>query len=128
VTIINSSYKRDCLFLYSWAAKDHELRQAVKDYDSQLNQATLSLAEFKHRALTAEVIFPFYNTNAYLILHPQLQLEESHTNISRTQELEKEVKEKVLLIGKLRHEGSSSSQCPDFGPRTQRHCNSGDNQ
>ncbi|PSR99309.1 hypothetical protein PHLCEN_2v4168 [Hermanssonia centrifuga] len=34
----------------------------------------------------------------------QLQLEESATNSTRTQELEKEVKEKNLLIGKLRHE------------------------
>ncbi|KAJ7741451.1 hypothetical protein DFH07DRAFT_751141 [Mycena maculata] len=69
------------------AAKDHELRQAVKDYNSQLIQVTQSLAEYKHRALTAE-----------------LQLEESQTNTSRTQELEKEVKEKSLLIEKLRHE------------------------
>ncbi|KAF8802263.1 hypothetical protein BYT27DRAFT_7197360 [Phlegmacium glaucopus] len=69
------------------AAKDHELRQAVKDYESQLLQVTQSLADYKHRALTAE-----------------LQLEESHTNITRTQELEKEIKEKHLLIGKLRHE------------------------
>ncbi|KAF5369005.1 hypothetical protein D9758_002861 [Tetrapyrgos nigripes] len=68
-------------------AKEHELRQAVKDYDSQLIQVTQSLAEYKHRALTAE-----------------LSLEESQTNTSRTQELEKEVKEKNLLIGKLRHE------------------------
>ncbi|KAG6834980.1 hypothetical protein H0H93_005946 [Arthromyces matolae] len=68
-------------------AKDHELKQAVKDYESQLTQVTQSLAEFKHRALTAEI-----------------QLEESTTNASRTQELEKEVKEKNLLIGKLRHE------------------------
>ncbi|KAJ7359187.1 hypothetical protein DFH08DRAFT_405602 [Mycena albidolilacea] len=69
------------------AAKDHELRQAVKDYNSQLTQVTQSLAEYKHRALTAE-----------------LQLEETQTNTSRTQELEKEVKEKTLLIEKLRHE------------------------
>ncbi|KAF9269616.1 hypothetical protein L218DRAFT_993643 [Marasmius fiardii PR-910] len=69
------------------AAKEHELRQAVKDYESQLLQATQSLAEFKHRALTAE-----------------LSLEESQVNNSRAQELEKEVKEKQLLIGKLRHE------------------------
>ncbi|EEB88659.1 hypothetical protein MPER_13386, partial [Moniliophthora perniciosa FA553] len=67
--------------------KEHELRQAVKDYESQLVQATQSLAEYKHRALTAE-----------------MSLEESQTNSSRTQELEKEVKEKNLLIGKLRHE------------------------
>ncbi|KAJ7754485.1 hypothetical protein B0H16DRAFT_746139 [Mycena metata] len=69
------------------AAKDHELRQAVKDYNSQLIQVTQSLAEYKHRALTAE-----------------LQLEDSQTNTSRTQELEKEVKEKTLLVEKLRHE------------------------
>ncbi|KAF7360429.1 Guanylate kinase [Mycena venus] len=69
------------------AAKDHELRQAVKDYNSQLTQVTQSLAEYKHRALTAE-----------------LQLEETQTNTSRTQELEKEVKDKTLLIEKLRHE------------------------
>ncbi|KAG6888643.1 hypothetical protein C0992_007960 [Termitomyces sp. T32_za158] len=68
-------------------AKDHELKQAVKDYETQLAQTTQSLAEFKHRALTAE-----------------LQLEESNTNVSRTRELEKEVKDKNLLIGKLRHE------------------------
>jgi phage shock protein A len=36
-------------------AKDHELRQAVRDYKSQLDQVTQSLAEFKHRALNAEV-------------------------------------------------------------------------
>ncbi|KAI0783763.1 hypothetical protein C8Q75DRAFT_419351 [Abortiporus biennis] len=69
------------------AAKDHELKQAVKDYETQLLQTTQSLAEYKHRALNAE-----------------LQLEETTTDSSRTHELEKEVKEKNLLIGKLRHE------------------------
>ncbi|OBZ67870.1 hypothetical protein A0H81_12275 [Grifola frondosa] len=69
------------------AAKDHDLKQAVGDYESRLFQVTQSLAEFKHRALNAE-----------------LQLEELSTNNSRTLELEKEVKEKNLLIGKLRHE------------------------
>ncbi|KAK7047397.1 hypothetical protein VNI00_006628 [Paramarasmius palmivorus] len=69
------------------AGKEHELRQAVKDYEDRLLQATQSLAEYKARALNAE-----------------LSLEESQTNNSRTQELEKEVKEKNLLIGKLRHE------------------------
>ncbi|KIM91289.1 hypothetical protein PILCRDRAFT_810544 [Piloderma croceum F 1598] len=69
------------------AAKDHELRQAVRDYKSQLDQVTQSLTEFKHRALNAE-----------------LRLEDTTTDASRTQELEKEVKEKNLLIGKLRHE------------------------
>jgi len=69
------------------AAKDHEIRQAVKDFESRFNEVTISLAEFKHRAITAE-----------------MQLEESSTNVSRSQELEKELKEKNLLINKLRHE------------------------
>ncbi|KAI0641545.1 hypothetical protein C8Q79DRAFT_991437 [Trametes meyenii] len=69
------------------AGKDHDLKQAVRDYESQLLQVTQSLAEFKSRALNAE-----------------LQLEESSTNNTRVQELEKEVKEKSILIGKLRHE------------------------
>ncbi|EIW54941.1 uncharacterized protein TRAVEDRAFT_73976 [Trametes versicolor FP-101664 SS1] len=69
------------------AAKDHDLKQAVRDYESQLLQVTQSLAEYKSRALNAE-----------------LQLEESSTNNSRVQELEKEVKDKGFLIGKLRHE------------------------
>ncbi|EPQ52346.1 hypothetical protein GLOTRDRAFT_80624 [Gloeophyllum trabeum ATCC 11539] len=68
-------------------AKEHELKQAVKEHEDQFNQLTQSLAEYKHRALTAE-----------------LQLEESTSNSSRIQNLEKEVKEKELLIQKLRHE------------------------
>ena len=35
-----------------------------------------------------------------------MQLEENSADTSRTANLEKEVKEKNLLIGKLRHEGS----------------------
>ncbi|EAU89498.2 hypothetical protein CC1G_07724 [Coprinopsis cinerea okayama7 len=69
------------------SAKEHELKQAVKDYEAQVLQVTQSLAEYKHRAHTAE-----------------LKLEENNTDITRTQELEKELKEKNLLIGKLRHE------------------------
>ncbi|KIK68586.1 hypothetical protein GYMLUDRAFT_36044 [Collybiopsis luxurians FD-317 M1] len=69
------------------AAKEHELRQAVKDHESQVVQVTQSLAEYKHRALTAEA-----------------NLEESQTSTSKTQELEKEVKEKTVIISKLRHE------------------------
>ncbi|KAF9078828.1 hypothetical protein BDP27DRAFT_1310245 [Rhodocollybia butyracea] len=68
-------------------AKEHELRQAVKDYESQLVQVTQSLAEYKHRATTAE-----------------MGLEELQTNTSRTHELEKEVKEKTVLVNKLRRE------------------------
>ncbi|KAI0262540.1 hypothetical protein BC834DRAFT_890646 [Gloeopeniophorella convolvens] len=69
------------------SAKDHELRQAVSEREAQLTQVTQSLAEYKHRALQAE-----------------LQLEETSTNSTKTQALEQEVKEKTLLIGKLRHE------------------------
>lgn len=35
-----------------------------------------------------------------------MRLEETSSNTSRVVELEKEAKEKTLLIGKLRHEGS----------------------
>lgn len=38
-----------------FTAKDHELRAAMKDLEFQLLQATQSLAEYKHRAQTAEV-------------------------------------------------------------------------
>lgn len=36
-------------------AKDHELRQSLKDYETQLHTVTQSLAEYKMRALNAEV-------------------------------------------------------------------------
>ncbi|TFK86568.1 hypothetical protein K466DRAFT_523981 [Polyporus arcularius HHB13444] len=69
------------------ASKEHDLKQAIREYETQLVQVTQSLAEYKSRALNAE-----------------LQLEESSTSNSRVQELEKEVKEKGILIGKLRQE------------------------
>lgn len=69
------------------SAKDHELRQAVNEREAQLVEVTQFLAEYKHRALQAE-----------------LQLEENSADNARRQALEQEVKEKTLLIGKLRHE------------------------
>ncbi|KAF8842947.1 hypothetical protein BDN67DRAFT_898199 [Paxillus ammoniavirescens] len=69
------------------SAKEHELHQAVKDYKAQLDDVTLSLAEYKRRALDAE-----------------LQLDDDKTNALRTSDLEQQLKEKNLLIGKLRHE------------------------
>jgi hypothetical protein len=39
----------------AYAAKDHEIRQAVSDLETRYNEVTVSLAEFKHRALAAEV-------------------------------------------------------------------------
>ena len=43
------------LFINIPLAKDHELRQAVRDRDAQITQVTQALAEYKHRAHTAEV-------------------------------------------------------------------------
>jgi hypothetical protein len=43
------------------AAKEHELSQAVKDYRSQLDDVVMSLAEFKRRALDAEVCLVFWS-------------------------------------------------------------------
>jgi hypothetical protein len=40
-------------------AKDHELLQAVGEREAQLADITQSLAEYKHRALQAEVCFSY---------------------------------------------------------------------
>ncbi|PFH48705.1 hypothetical protein AMATHDRAFT_149253 [Amanita thiersii Skay4041] len=69
------------------SAKDHELREAVKDLEVKLNRTIDSLAEYKHRALTAES-----------------QLDEVRDDTTRVQELEKGVKEKDILLQKLQHE------------------------
>ena len=95
-------------------AKDHELRQAVEDYQAQLNQAIDQLAEYKHRALTAEVrVITIAYTMLTLIL--QVELSETQASTSKVRDLEKDVKEKNLLIGKLRHEGLSTH--PPVRPR-----------
>ncbi|RUS26473.1 hypothetical protein BC938DRAFT_470731, partial [Jimgerdemannia flammicorona] len=69
------------------AAKESEIRFAVEGLQRQLNTANTSLQEFQRRALSAEE-----------------QLEQLQRDIARARQLEKEVKEKNLLIGKLRHE------------------------
>ncbi|CEL57326.1 GRIP domain-containing protein C119,12 OS=Schizosaccharomyces pombe (strain 972 / ATCC 24843) GN=SPBC119.12 PE=2 SV=1 [Rhizoctonia solani AG-1 IB] len=68
-------------------AKDMEIRQALAESESTLQHTIKQLAEFKSRALQAEA-----------------ELAESTHNSDRVNTLEKEVKEKNLLIGKLRHE------------------------
>ncbi|CAE7062146.1 unnamed protein product [Rhizoctonia solani] len=68
-------------------AKDMEIRQALAESESTLQHTIKQLAEFKSRALQAEA-----------------ELAESTHNSERVNTLEKEVKEKNLLIGKLRHE------------------------
>ncbi|QRV75862.1 GRIP domain-containing protein [Ceratobasidium sp. AG-Ba] len=67
--------------------KDMEIRQALAESESSLQHTIKQLAEFKSRALQAEA-----------------ELAESTHNSDRVTSLEKEVKEKNLLIGKLRHE------------------------
>lgn len=47
-------------------AKDHEIRQAVKDFESRFNDVTVSLAEYKHRAITAEVRSCTWSSMLYL--------------------------------------------------------------
>jgi len=69
------------------SVKELELKQVVVDFEARLGETTDLLAQFKSRALTAEVA-----------------LEEARTNADRSSELGKELKEKNLLIGKLRHE------------------------
>ena len=81
------------------------MQQAVREYETRLTQVTQSLAEFKHRAHTAEVRLAYNSQRAASDMLFQLQLDESSTDSSRTEQLEKEVKEKNALIGKLRHEG-----------------------
>ena len=68
-------------------AKESELRQAVAASTSQLEATQLSLAEYKHRALTAEE-----------------SLQNASTSSSTVSSLEVTLKEKTALIGKLRHQ------------------------
>ncbi|EIN08480.1 hypothetical protein PUNSTDRAFT_87917 [Punctularia strigosozonata HHB-11173 SS5] len=69
------------------SAKDREIRTAVADLESRLVQVTQSLAEYKHRAHTAE-----------------MRIEETSTDTSLVQDLQRKLKEKEVLTEKLRHE------------------------
>ncbi|KAI8373690.1 hypothetical protein BD560DRAFT_328004, partial [Blakeslea trispora] len=69
------------------ATKDAEMQAAVEHIERQLDVAKKSWAEYEERAHTAEA-----------------ELEKLQRDIKKTQQYEKEVKEKNLLIGKLRHE------------------------
>lgn len=68
------------------SAKDVEMNEVEKRLDDTLQ----TLAEWKAKALSA-----------------QAELEESRMGMGHVAELERQVKEKHLLIGKLRHEGLS---------------------
>ncbi|CAG8516876.1 4879_t:CDS:2 [Acaulospora colombiana] len=67
--------------------KQSEIREAVEGIQRRLATAIKELAEFKDRAILAEN-----------------QLTQIKEEVGRTTQYEKEIKEKNILIGKLRHE------------------------
>ncbi|KAG9122784.1 hypothetical protein FRC07_000683 [Ceratobasidium sp. 392] len=77
-------------------AKDMEIRQALAESESSLQHTIKQLAEFKSRALQAEARSSIF-----------AELAESTHNSECVTTLEREVKEKNLLIGKLRHEDTT---------------------
>lgn len=79
------------------AAKDNEIRATLGDMQSQLQHATRSLQEYRQRAHAAEG-----------------RLAASQSDTERTAALEKEVKDKNLHIGKLRHEGKCKLLLPVY--------------
>lgn len=71
------------------AAKDRELQILLGDLQNQLRDTTRELETYKQRAAQAEG-----------------RLSAAQNDSQRVLELSKEVKEKNLLTGKLRHEGT----------------------
>ncbi|KAF9920738.1 hypothetical protein FBU30_009346 [Linnemannia zychae] len=69
------------------SAKESEIQFALEGLQRQLNQSNTSLEEFRHRALAAEE-----------------KLQTLTLDVERAHQLEREVKEKNLTIGKLRHD------------------------
>ncbi|KAK3806012.1 MAG: hypothetical protein JOS17DRAFT_768099 [Linnemannia elongata] len=69
------------------SAKESEIQFALEGLHRQLNHSNASLEEFQHRALAAEE-----------------QLQNLTLDVERAHQLEREVKEKNLTIGKLRHD------------------------
>lgn len=68
-------------------AKDAEMQAAVEHIERQLLVAKKSWKEYEERAHAAETA-----------------LEKYQKDVGKTQKYEQEIKEKNLLIGKLRHE------------------------
>ncbi|WWC68443.1 uncharacterized protein I206_102371 [Kwoniella pini CBS 10737] len=68
-------------------AKDSELRQATSELETQLRLAATSLSEYKLRCANAET-----------------KLSEVSSNAGKVGSLEREIREKNILIGKLRHD------------------------
>lgn len=70
-----------------FVARKQELRELVENSDAQLEELKQSLQEATKKALDAEK-----------------SLQDAQGELERVRPFEKEVKEKNLLIGKLRHE------------------------
>ncbi|WWC88099.1 uncharacterized protein L201_003003 [Kwoniella dendrophila CBS 6074] len=68
-------------------AKDSELRQATEELETQLRLAATSLSEYKLRCANAET-----------------KLSEVSSNAGKVGQIERELREKNVLIGKLRHD------------------------
>lgn len=73
-----------------YVAKDSELRQATNELETQLRLAATSLSEYKLRTANAET-----------------RLAELANDATKSERLEKEMREKNQVIGKLRHDGKS---------------------
>jgi len=89
------------------AAQDRDIQSIKTSFTQRVNTLEQSLAEFKVRALNAEVA-----------------LQEATNSTQRVVELEKEVKEKTVVNDKLRHEGlyvRRSSHCPQLALSSPRH-------
>lgn len=77
------------------AAKDNELQALLGDLQTQLHDTQQALEGYRQRATQAET-----------------QLQNAQNDSEKVLALSKEVKEKNLLIGKLRHEGAYGSLLP----------------
>ena len=109
------------------AAKDVELRSAVSELETHLRNTLSSLSDWKLRATTSEVRDAIYEsavTSSCGLTHthlpPQSRLDDLKNDAGRSQALEREVREKNLLIGKLRHESQSRLRTSSFAvyPKT----------
>lgn len=86
VSVFSKLYVSDGLFCYR-AARRRELRELVENSQSQLEELRKQLQDAEQRASEASAA-----------------LESSRVDLERALPFEREVKEKNLLIGKLRHE------------------------
>ena len=79
--------KADALLIDTDAARKTELRELVEGHDAQMDRLRKEIQALEMKSRES-----------------QAALEATKTELGRAQPFEKEVKEKNLLIGKLRHE------------------------